>query len=129
MEYSPGELVKRYVELRAEKQVMEARHEEELKPIKEGLDTLGAVLLEYLNRNDLQNFKTEYGTTYKSRVMTVRTTDKNALVEFANEQGCSDMLDIKANKTGLEIFMQQNPELVVPGVEIDYRINLNVRKR
>lgn len=78
MAYTVDDVVKRDIETTDAIAAMSARHAEEMAPLQKRQEVLRAWLLDYLNKNKLQNCKTEHGMPYKSSVLSVKIDNENA---------------------------------------------------
>jgi len=126
MSYSLDDMVQKYLQLRDKKAELENRHKLELEPIKEALQTLEGIFGQFLEQNNMQSFKTEHGTPYRSKLLTVVTEDKNAFVNFALDTW-QDLMDIRASKSGIQAYLDRGGTSV-PGIRLEYRYNINVRR-
>lgn len=128
-EYTTRDLVAKYVELRKLKQRVEADAEDKLKPIKEGMKLIENVLGEQLHKAGETSKKTEAGTVYLVKLVSIQVTDKQEFIDFAVEND-KDMLDIRASKSGITTFMERHKDkkMVIPGIAISQIINVNIRK-
>ncbi|MFW6061672.1 MAG: hypothetical protein ACOC93_02585 [Planctomycetota bacterium] len=111
-----------YTSLRQQKEDLEQRHKEELAPLKEKMAKVEAALQKVMNENNLTNLKGQHGTAYLSTQASVRTRDKDELLQWARGNERWDALDIKPNKT---VAQQED----LPGVDVSLSYKVNVRKK
>ncbi len=129
-EYTTDEIVARYIELRNDKAVMEAKHTEELKPIKESMKVIEQYLGTLLHNSGEESKKTKSGTVYLSYIMTVVTEDKESFFEYAMEND-KGMLDVRPSKSGIKEYLEMHPDetIIIPGIKLGQIVNVNVRKK
>jgi len=89
--------VEQYVKLRDKIKDMEAKHKEELKPYKETLEKLNAVILAHLNQVGGESIRTAAGTAYVTEKKTASLADPQAFMEYVVANEAWDLLDRKAN--------------------------------
>jgi len=112
-------LISYYQDLRKQKEELEERHKEELAPVKEKMGKVEAALQKLMNDQNVKNIKGQHGTAYVTTQASVRTRDKDSLLEWAKENDRWDALDIKPNKT-----VAQQEELPGADVSLSYKVNI-----
>jgi hypothetical protein len=143
-----------YQEDKATLDNMAKRHAAELAPLQKRIEICRAWLLDYLNREGLENARTEHGLVYRSVVMSATVDPEGGwdqLLGFifqgamervldAIERGEPDgeamqkffaapelaLLNHAVNKTAVREKMEQG--ITVPGVKIAHVTNIGVRK-
>jgi hypothetical protein len=120
--------VDQYVRLRDLIKEKEEAHKAEIKPFKEMLDKLNAVLLEHLNTINGESVRTETGTVYRTEKKSAALADPDAFMRYVigNEQW--DLLDRKANVTAVADFIEENNE-APPGVNFSTTYVVGVRRK
>lgn len=89
--------VEQYVKLRDKIKDIETRHKEELKPFKETLEKLNAVILAHLNLVGGESIRTSAGTAYVTEKKSASLADPQAFMEYVITNEAWDLLDRKAN--------------------------------
>jgi hypothetical protein len=121
--------VAKYLELRDRKAAMEAEHKERVAPLSDALEKLENFFGAQMSALNVNSLPTDYGTPYKSTLLQVKATNKPKFVAFAMEHKDWDLLDIRPSKSGIEVFLEKNRDVIIPGIELTQRINVNVRKK
>lgn len=116
-----------YIRLRDMKKEMEARHKEELAPIKDKMNKLEVWLLKQLQDQGADNIKTPHGTTYLSRRVSVRAEDKQAFMDYIKEQDMFGLLEVRPSKEAVTEFMESTGDLP-PGITTTTDLTANVRR-
>lgn len=120
--------VGQYVQLRDLKAEMEAKHEEELKPVKQTMLMIEEELKMALNTMNATNMKTTQGTVSITNKASASAADLNAFWTWVVTQGAFDMLDRKPNVTAITEYVNQNG-VPPPGVNYSIRVGIGVRRK
>ena len=78
-------VVGRYVELRAEMAVIAERHKAELEPLATKMKAIESWLMEKLNTDGVESYRTEHGTAYKTVATSVTMGDKPTFIRYILE--------------------------------------------
>lgn len=116
------EAVRLYVETRDARDALRKRHEEELKPYGEALETLEGIMQRQLDETGQESARTEAGTCYKAGWSSARVQDWAQVLDFAVEHGRLDLFERRVNKKVVEELGE------VPGIVIDRGVRINVRR-
>lgn len=121
------QIVAAYVKVRDEKAALKAAQAAALKPYDEALEKLEAQMLELLDSSGAESIKTASGTAYKSTRTSVTVADKSAFMDYVTNNGAFDLLDVRANKTAVEGFLDEHQDLP-PGVNVRREIAVGFRR-
>jgi|HubBroStandDraft_1064217.scaffolds.fasta_scaffold00409_37 hypothetical protein len=152
--FTVDQVVAIYQKTKSDIDVLSAKHAAEMDPLNVRLNVCKSWLLDYLNRQGLENARTEHGLIYKSQVMSATVDPEGgwpALFGFildevldralaAVEQNLTEeqvmeaamqsprlaLLNHAVNKTAVKELLEQ--EVVVPGVKVAHVTQLGVRK-
>lgn len=127
---TPGDLVQRYLELRAYVEARTKAFEDELAPYKQGMETIEGAVHKYLDDNNLDNIKCETGTAFKKSGTRVRVVDRNAFNEFVGQQPDFSGLAYFTNAVSKEMIVEyvKQHETPPPGVDYTRYIEVQFRK-
>jgi len=119
--------VDQYVKLRDEIKKLDDEHKEKMKPYKETLEKLNAVLLQHLINMNGDSVRTEAGTVYRTEKKSASLADPDAFMRFVIGNEAWDLLDRKANVTAVADFIQEN-DATPPGVNFSTTYVVGVRR-
>jgi hypothetical protein len=127
-EFDLEKRIGQYVKLRDKIKEIKDRHKEELKPFNEGLDMLGAMLLNHLNatKQDSANARAA-GTAYRTKRAAATIADAEAFRRHVIGTEDWGLLDWKANATAVAAFLEEH-ETLPPGVNYSVRDEIGVRR-
>ena len=120
MEISDGAIVKQYISLRDELDRRAKLRTAEDAPLVEGMQLLeGAMALRLKERGD-ESVKTEFGTVYQSRTLSVRTADKEILFNYVREADAFHLLAGNLAKDAIKDHMDEHGQQPPPGVDVTF---------
>lgn len=126
--HTPGALIERYRALRDKKAALKKELEAAIKPYDDALEMIENVLLSQMNEQNVNSFKADTGTAFKKIEMSVRTADKDVLMDFVKENDCFDMLTAAISKDALKEYLEANEDKPPPGVDVTFKTIVQVRK-
>lgn len=149
-EETDEQLVQRHIQLDDWVKAEKKRFESFLEPHKQELDVIANEFLRRFNERKSDNSKTEYGTAYVSRLMsvsvspegapyehpdangsTVSAIGREALLDFAldhwDEIG-NELLLISAQKDAVRKWMEEHEGVPPPGLKIEHIRKVNIRR-
>ena len=100
--------VEQYVQIRDQIRDMEKKHEEAIKPFKDVLEQLGAVLLDHLTRTGLESARTASGTVYRTERVSASIQDVSAFWGYVEGTQSWDLIDKRCNKTAVSDYVVTN---------------------
>lgn len=128
---TPADLIQKYVSVRDHIAAENKRFSEYMAPYNKELEDIGNKLLEMLNEQKCENFKTEFGTAYKSTIMNTKVADRDKLVDFSLDNWDAignELLLINVQKDAVRQHMEGNNGHPPPGVEVGFFTRVNIRK-
>lgn len=154
-QFTIAQVQKIYIDTKDAVETLSKQHATEMEPLSKRLDLCKSWMLDYLNREGLDNAKTEFGQCYRSNVMSATIDGENdgwpTLLEYIFKDGITRVLDAieggltdrealtkffaspalallnrSVNKTTVKEMLDQG--VSVPGVKIATITNLNVRR-
>jgi hypothetical protein len=128
MKLSPASATEMYIKLRDAKKVRDDAHKESMKKIVDAMGKLEGALLEFLNESGANSFASDSGTAFKTTHTSATVADKDAFMTFVRETAQWDALDVKANKTFVKEYMEENQE-VPPGVKVSSISTVGVQRK
>lgn len=118
--------VAQYIALRNKIKAEDDAHAEVMKPKKDLLLALNALLLKHLSDIKSESVKTAAGTVYRSERKSASLADPDAFMNYVVEHGLWDLLDRKANATAVADFINEN-KFSPPGVNFSTIYTAGVR--
>jgi hypothetical protein len=124
-----AKMVRVYQKIRSKRSELSANFKEEDKALSEKLDTVKAVLLKYCDEQGVESVRTAEGLFYRSTKTRYWTSDWESMHKFILEEGVPELLDKRVNQTNMRQYLEENPDVVPMGLNVDSEYTLSVRKK
>jgi len=120
--------VDEYIRTRDEIRDIESQHKDELRPYKQKLEELGAVLLEQLQAVGGDGVRTKSGTVYVTEKRSASLADPSLFMDYVIQNSAWDLLDRKANVTAVTDYIAEH-NAAPPGVNFSAVLTVGVRRK
>ena len=121
-------LVSAYIKVRDKKNEVTQELKEREAEYNQKLDIIKAALLEHCQDTGVESVRTEAGTFYRTVKKRFWTSDWEALNQFILEHEAVDLLEKRIHQGNMKSFLEENPDLLPPGVNADSEYTVNVRR-
>jgi hypothetical protein len=128
MTVSIDTMVKVYTRVRDKRAELKAAFDEEDKALQAQLDMVKQGLLEYCKEHGVESVRTQHGLFYRTIKTRYWTSDWQSMHKFIMEHGLPEFFEKRLNQSVVKEFLEQNPELLPPGLNVDAEYNISVRK-
>jgi hypothetical protein len=129
MDVKADKLVKAYIKIRDKRKEIAEQYEQQDGELKESLELIESELLEVCKQMGADGFKTEYGTVSRKVAKRYWTNDWHSFHKFMKEHGAMELLEKRIAQTNMSVFLEENPDLVPPGLNIDSRYAVTIRRK
>jgi flagellar biosynthesis chaperone FliJ len=117
-----------YIKIRDAKQAEEEKMKAKLAEFQEQLDVISEQLLELCKNQDATSIKTTAGTIIKKLSTRYWSTDWDSMHTFIKEHDAFGLLEQRIHQGNMKQFLEENPELMPPGVQVDRKYTVVVRR-
>lgn len=122
-------LVKVYLKMNARLGEMRATYDAEEKALKAQMVQVKALLLNYCKVQNVESVKTTEGLFYRSVTTRYWTNDWESMGRFVVENNAPDLLEKRLHQGNVKQFIENNPDLVPPGLNVDSEYSITVRRK
>lgn len=129
MEIKADKLVKAYVKIRDKRKEIAEQYDKQDGDLKEALETIESELLEMCKETGADSLRTEFGTVTRRVAKRYWTNDWHSFHEFLKEHGALELLEKRIAQTNMSTFLEENPDLLPPGLNVDSRYTVTVRRK
>lgn len=128
MSIDVNKLVRVYLKMKdAHTQMLHDFQEKETE-LKGQMDQVKQALLEYCKEHNTESVKTESGLFYRTVSKKYWTSDWESLYAFINEHKVPELLEKRVAQGNMKQFLEENPDLLPPGMNVDAAYTLYVRR-
>jgi hypothetical protein len=121
-------LVSAYRKLRAAIAEEEEAFEAKVADLKEKLDYVSNELLEFCREQNVDSVKTPAGTVSRRVQSRYWTTDWEQMYDFIEKNNAPFLLEKRIHNGNMKQFMEENPDLLPVGLQVDNKYVVHVRK-
>jgi hypothetical protein len=119
------QLAKVYVKIRDKRRTLE----KEAAELKEKETLLAAEMLEICKTQGVQTMRTEYGTISRRTTKNYWTSDWDSFFKFVKEHDAFSLMFRRINSESMSQFLEENPDVLPPGLNADVNQTVVITKR
>lgn len=119
------QLTRVYVKIREKRREL-AKQDEELK---EQLDTVSQQLLEICKAQGAATIRTDYGTVSRRTTKNYWTSDWDSFYKFIKEHDAFSLMFQRINSANMSQFLEENPDVLPPGLNAEVAQTIVITKR
>ena len=124
-EATASKLVKVYLKLREARAELKQRDEE----LDQQQKLIQNELLELCKSMGAESIRTEFGTIIRSTQRRYWTNDWDSFYKFIKEHDAFQLLQKRITNTNMAQFLEENPDLHPPGLNVDAEYTVSVRRK
>ena len=121
-------LVAVYIKMRDKRSEILRTYEEQDEAIKVQMDMVEGKLLELCKTIGADSLKTQHGTIMRSVKTRYWTSDWEAMHKFILEHKMPDLLEKRVSQTNMKQLLEENPDLMPKGMNVDSRYAVTIRR-
>lgn len=122
-------LTRVYIKIRDARAALSAKFKEEDAELAAQLEQVKAELLEYLKTHGVDSVRTGEGLVYRTQKTRYWTNDWASMHKFIMEHALPEFLEKRLNQGAVKEFLEENPDLLPPGLNVDSEFGITVRKK
>ena len=125
---SVDRLVSVYIKIREKKAQIAAQLKEEEALLNDKLEVVKAALLEHCKTNNVESVRTSRGTFFRKIHTKYWTSDWEAMNKFIKDNDAGDLLEKRLHQGNMRQFLEENPDKLPPGLNVDSAYTITVRR-
>jgi len=118
-----------YLKIKDKRSELSAKFKGEDKKLSEQQDKVKKALLEYCKEHGVDSVKTGAGLFYRSAKTRYWTNDWDSMYKFVMEHEALELFDKRLNQTHVKQFLEENPDLLPKGLNVNSEYVISVRKK
>lgn len=123
------QLVTIYIKMRDKRQQLQREFDEVDNKIKAQQDAVTAELLDLCKEMGAEGLRTPAGSVFITTKTRYWTSDFNSMKEFIKENDAFELLENRIHQTNMKSFIEEHPDKLPPGMNIDSRYSITVRRK
>jgi hypothetical protein len=129
MAVSVDKLVNAYTKIRDKRSELTSKYKEEEGKLREPQDRGKLALLEYCKEHEVDSVRTASGLFYRTVKQRYWTSDWESMHKFIMDNEVPEFFEKRLNQTHVRQFIEENPDLVPAGLNVDSEYAISVRKK
>ena len=121
-------LTRIYIKMRDKKSEVTHEMEERIKKIEEDMQTVKRAMLQHMKDTGVESLRTSAGIVYRTVRTTYSTSDWESMHKFIVEHGVPDLLEKRIQQTNMRAFLEENPDLLPPGLNSNAEYSVTIRR-
>ncbi len=126
---SIDKLTKAYVKIREKRAELSSKYKEEDENLVSQLDKIKKALLDYCKEHGVESVRTNAGLVYRSTRSRYWTSDWESMYKFVLEHEVPEFFDKRLNQTNVKQFLEENPDVLPAGLNVDSEFTISVRRK
>jgi len=122
---SANKLVKIYLKIRDKRAELSKQDSE----LEEQQNVIEAELLNICKETGADGLRTEFGTVTRSVKKRFWTSDWSSFYDFVKEHNAIELLEKRVAQSNMATFIEENPDAVPPGLQVDSRYTAVIRRK
>tara|TARA_R100000935_G_scaffold13762_1_gene27777 strand:- start:4945 stop:5349 length:405 start_codon:yes stop_codon:yes gene_type:complete len=128
-EPNAAKLTEVYLKIKTKRAELSASFKEADSALSEQLDQVRKALLTYCEDHGLESVRTPAGLFYRSVKTRYWTSDWQSMYKFVLENEVPEFFDKRLNQANVRQYLEDNPDLVPKGLNVDSEYAIAVRKK
>ena len=128
MTYDADKLVTVFIKMRDAKTKLMREAEEKAAEIQTQMDAVEQALLEICKQTGQDGGRTTHGSFTRSVKTRYETTNWPKMYDFIKAQDLPQLLEQRIHQTNMKQFLQENPDLLPEGLNVNSRYAVTVRR-
>lgn len=121
-------LVSVYIKIRDSRDEAKKKFEEQHSDYNNQLELIEQEILEICKETGADSIKTQHGTAMRSVKSRFWTNDWEHFYKFVEQHHAFDLLEKRIHQTNMKQFLEENPEILPAGLNVDRAYSIIVRR-
>ena len=122
-------LTRVYLKIKGERERLSTEFREADDKLVVQQNKIKSALLDHLKDTGAKSVKTDAGTFYRTVKQKYWTSDWESMHKFIMENELPEFFEKRLNQTHVRQFIEENPDLVPAGLNVDSEYAISVRKK
>ena len=128
-EYGVDTLVEAFVALREEKRELERNVALKIEQLDKEMEVLTSALKDLCKELGADSIRTAHGTVIRTIKTKYWTNDWSSFHRFMKDNDAFELLEKRIHQTNMKTFLEENPDLLPEGLNMDKEYAITIRKK
>jgi hypothetical protein len=128
-EISIDKIVGAYIKIRDTKEALYQKYKADTSELEEQMTILKHKLVEVSKETGVTSFSTPHGIAYRTVKTRYWTNDWEQFYKFMREHEAMELLEKRIQQSNMKEFLEQNPDVHPPGLNMDSEYEITVQRR
>jgi hypothetical protein len=126
---SVEKLVKVYIKMRDKHTEMLREYQEQEKQLKDKMAKVKEALLDHCKEHNVDSVRTGEGLFFRTVRQNYWTSDWESMGKFVVEHNAPELLEKRLHQGNIKQFLEENPTLLPPGINVDSEYSVTIRRK
>ena len=126
---SVNKLVRVYIKMREKREALTREYDTAYEAISEKMRLVKNELLDQMRSANVESIRTTEGLVYRTVNKKYWTSDWDNFYNFIMEHNIPQVLERRVHQNNLKEFLENNPDLLPPGMNVDSEYSVTVQRR
>lgn len=126
---SIDKLTRTYIKMRDKKAELAKELDDKISKLEGQMKTVKTAILDQMKEMGVESLGTDSGTVYRTVKTFYTTTDWESMHKFILEHGVPELLEKRLQQTNTKAFLEENPDLLPPGLNATTEYSVNIRRK
>jgi len=122
-------LVKVYIKMRDKHTEMSREYQEQEKQLKDKMAKIKEALLDHCKEHNVDSVRTGEGLFFRTVRQNYWTSDWESMGKFVVEHNAPELLEKRLHQGNIKQFLEENPNLLPPGINVDSEYSVTIRRK
>jgi hypothetical protein len=122
-------IVAAYIKIRDTKEKLQQEYKVQEQDLDEQMTLLKHKLVEISKETGVTSFSTPHGIAYRTVKTRYWTNDWGSFYDFMRDSGAVEILEKRIHQTNMKEFLENNPEVHPPGLNMDSEYEITIKRK
>jgi hypothetical protein len=122
-------LVKIYLKMRGKHDELLQQFKQEEEALKDQMTKIKGALLDHCKEHNVESVRTTEGLFFRTTKQSYWTNDWESMGKFVVEHQAPELFEKRLHQGNVKQFLEEHPELLPPGLNVESQYSVTVRRK